>query len=103
MFELFLILGIIWSIFAVFYKLMDKKESIYREKNEKNAKLIQAKNNKRFIEQLIEKANKSLAPCFIIPLYSWDVPGKNPGTSTKVIIGMLKQSQNLQHWLARTL
>ena len=61
MFELFLILGIIWSIFAVFYKLMDKKESIYREKNEKNAKLIQAKNNKRFIEQLIEKANKSLA------------------------------------------
>ena len=61
MFELFLILGIIWSIFVVFYKLMDKKESIYREKNEKNAKLIQAKNNKRFIEQLIEKANKSLA------------------------------------------
>ena len=61
MFELFLILGIIWSIFVVFYKLMDKKESIYREKNEKNAKLIQAKNNKRFVEQLIEKANKSLA------------------------------------------
>lgn len=61
MFELFLILGIIWSMFAVFYKLMDKKENIYREKNEKNAKLIQAKNNKRFIEQLIEKANKSLA------------------------------------------
>jgi len=30
-----------------------------------------------------------------MPPYSWAVPGINPGTSTKVSIGMLKQSQNL--------
>ena len=28
-----------------------------------------------------------------MPLYSWEVPGKKPGTSTKVTIGILKQSQ----------
>ena len=51
-------------------------------------------------------ANKSFAPCFIIPLYSWEVPGKKPGTSTKVIIGILKQSQkrtNLAAFLAELL
>src|SRR2546428_12042297 len=40
------------------------------------------------------KANKSFAPLRIIPRYSWSVPGRNPGTSTKVRRGTLKQSQN---------
>ena len=31
----------------------------------------------------------------MIPLCSCDTPGKKPGTSTKVTIGILKQSQNL--------
>ena len=30
----------------------------------------------------------------MMPSYSWPVPGRKPGTSTKVITGMLKQSQN---------
>lgn len=29
-----------------------------------------------------------------MPLCSWPVPGRKPGTSTNVIIGMLKASQN---------
>ena len=29
----------------------------------------------------------------MIPLYSWSVPGRNPGTSTKVTSGMLNASQ----------
>ncbi len=29
----------------------------------------------------------------MMPPYSWAVPGRKPGTSTKVTIGMLKQSQ----------
>ena len=29
----------------------------------------------------------------MIPPYSWAVPGRKPGTSTKVITGMLKASQ----------
>ena len=29
----------------------------------------------------------------MIPPYSWAVPGRKPGTSTKVIRGMLKESQ----------
>ena len=29
----------------------------------------------------------------MIPPYSWDTPGKNPGTSTRVTIGILKASQ----------
>src|SRR5665213_35230 len=41
------------------------------------------------------KANSSLAPCLMIAPNSCAVPGRNPGTSTKVTIGMLKQSQNL--------
>ena len=28
-----------------------------------------------------------------MPLYSWSVPGRKPGTSTSMTIGMLKQSQ----------
>lgn len=39
------------------------------------------------------KAYRSLAPCRMMPPYSCAVPGKNPGTSTNVIIGMLKASQ----------
>ena len=39
------------------------------------------------------KANSSFAPCLISPPYSWSVPGRKPGTSTKVTIGILKQSQ----------
>ena len=45
-------------------------------------------------------AKRSLAPCFIIPLYSCEVPGTNPGTSTNVIKGILKQSQNLTNLAA---
>ncbi len=30
----------------------------------------------------------------MMPEYSWTVPGRKPGTSTKVTMGMLKQSQN---------
>jgi len=41
-----------------------------------------------------EKAYSNLAPCFIIPPNSCSVPGKNPGTSTKVTNGRLKASQN---------
>src|ERR1700737_4446257 len=40
------------------------------------------------------KANSSFAPCLIMPPCSCAVPGRNPGTSTNVTIGMLKQSQN---------
>ena len=39
------------------------------------------------------KANSSLAPCLMIPPYSCAVPGKNPGTSSNVTSGILKQSQ----------
>ena len=35
----------------------------------------------------------SFAPCLITPLCSWNVPGKKPGTSTKVTSGMLNASQ----------
>ena len=38
-------------------------------------------------------AYKSFAPCLIIPPCSWLVPGKNPGTSTNVTIGILNESQ----------
>ena len=47
-----------------------------------------------------ENAYKNFAPCLIIPPHSWAVPGKNPGTSTKEIRGMLKQSQNLINLVA---
>ena len=40
-----------------------------------------------------EYANSSFAPCLISPPYSCAVPGKNPGTSTKVTIGMPNASQ----------
>ena len=40
------------------------------------------------------KAYSSFAPCLMMPPCSWAVPGRNPGTSTKVTMGMLKQSQN---------
>jgi hypothetical protein len=39
------------------------------------------------------KAYSSLAPWVMIPPHSWAVPGRKPGTSTKVTSGMLKQSQ----------
>src|SRR5439155_1748294 len=39
-------------------------------------------------------ANSSFAPCLMIPPYSCAVPGRNPGTSSKVTRGTLKQSQN---------
>ncbi len=29
------------------------------------------------------KAKRSFAPCLMMPPYSWSVPGKKPGTSTK--------------------
>jgi hypothetical protein len=29
----------------------------------------------------------------MMPPYSWAVPGRKPGTSSKVTMGMLKQSQ----------
>src|ERR1035437_7747275 len=35
----------------------------------------------------------SLAPRLMIPRHSWLMPGRNPGTSTKVRIGMLNASQ----------
>ena len=35
----------------------------------------------------------SLAPRRMIPFHSWSVPGRKPGTSTKVSTGMLKASQ----------
>ena len=38
-------------------------------------------------------AYSSLAPCRMTPLYSWPVPGRNPGTSTNDTIGILKASQ----------
>ena len=38
-------------------------------------------------------AYSSLAPCLMMPPYSWLVPGMKPGTSTKVTTGMLKASQ----------
>ena len=34
-----------------------------------------------------------LAPWRITPPYSWSVPGRKPGQSTKVTIGMLYASQ----------
>src|ERR1700721_2720501 len=37
----------------------------------------------------------SLAPWRMIPRHSWVTPGRNPGTSTKVRIGMLNASQVL--------
>ena len=45
-------------------------------------------------------ANKSFAPCLIIPPYSWAVPGIKPGTSTNVSMGILKASQNLTNLAA---
>ena len=38
-------------------------------------------------------AYKSLAPCRMMPPYSCAVPGKKPGTSTKVMMGILNASQ----------
>ena len=38
-------------------------------------------------------AYSNLAPCLMMPPNSCAVPGKKPGTSTKVTSGMLKQSQ----------
>jgi len=38
----------------------------------------------------------------MIPPYSWLVPGKNPGTSTKVIIGILNAFANLTNLAALT-
>ncbi len=35
----------------------------------------------------------SLAPRRMIPFHSWSVPGRKPGTSTRVTTGMLKASQ----------
>ena len=40
------------------------------------------------------KANSSFAPWRMMPPYSCTVPGRNPGTSSKVTSGMLKASQN---------
>src|SRR3989338_6893710 len=42
-----------------------------------------------------EYAYRIFAPCLITPLCSCSVPGKYPVTSTKLINGILKQSQNL--------
>src|SRR6266480_4960901 len=39
-------------------------------------------------------ANSSFAPCLMMPPYSWTVPGRKPGTSSKVTSGMLNASQN---------
>jgi hypothetical protein len=39
-------------------------------------------------------AYSSFAPWRMMPPCSCATPGRNPGTSTKVTIGMLKQSQN---------
>ena len=47
-----------------------------------------------------ENAYKNFAPCLIMPPHSWSVPGRKPGTSTKVMRGMLKQSQNLINLVA---
>ena len=43
-----------------FFWKKNKELRIYEEKNEKNAKLIAAKNNKRFLDNLIARADKSL-------------------------------------------
>ena len=42
---------------------------------------------------LSQYAYSSFAPWRIMPPYSWSTPGRNPGTSTKVTIGMLNASQ----------
>ena len=47
-------------------------------------------------------ANNSLAPCRMMPPYSCAVPGRKPGTSTKVTKGMLNASQNLTNLAAFT-
>jgi len=47
-------------------------------------------------------ANNNFDPCLIIPPYSWSVPGKNPGTSTNVIIGILNALANLTNLAAFT-
>lgn len=47
-------------------------------------------------------AYNNFAPCLIIPPYSWFEPGKNPGTSTNVINGILNESQNLTNLAALT-
>ena len=47
-----------------------------------------------------ENAYSSLAPCLIIPPCSCSVPGRKPGTSTKVTSGILKASQNLTNLAA---
>src|SRR4029077_17010301 len=39
------------------------------------------------------KAKSSLAPFLMMPPCSCAMPGRNPGTSSNVTIGMLKQSQ----------
>src|ERR687885_1789060 len=45
-------------------------------------------------------ANSSLLPCLMMPLCSWSVPGRYPGVSTSVTIGMLNASQNLMNLAA---
>ena len=40
------------------------------------------------------KAKSSFAPCLMMPPYSCPVPGRKPGTSTKVRIGISNASQN---------
>ena len=40
-----------------------------------------------------QNAKSSLAPCLMIPPYSCAVPGRKPGTSSNVTMGILKQSQ----------
>lgn len=40
-------------------------------------------------------AYNNFAPCLMIPVCSYCLPGKNPGTSSKVTIGILNASQNL--------
>ena len=39
-----------------------------------------------------EYAKSNFAPCLIIPPYSCTIPGRKPGTSINVKIGILKQS-----------
>ena len=58
--EGWVIVVLFWSAVFAFYLYQDKQEKILREKNEKNAKLIEAKNRKKFVEALVERADKSL-------------------------------------------
>ena len=42
-----------------------------------------------------QKAYNNFAPCLMIPPCSCETPGRKPGTSSNVIIGILNASQNL--------